>query len=394
MRRDRRNPVLPVLAWVGNVAFLAAIGSYLFDYVQGIDGMFEAGTDNIVGRDFTVFWSGAVLTAAGRLAELYDPVAFQAAMGGLFAYDALYYTWTHPPHALFAVFPLAALPYLWALAAWSLAGVAAYTTVIRKPAALCAPATFMCLLIGQTGLLVGAAYLGALALLRRRPMLAGVCIGLVSVKPHLGVLIPVALLAARAWRAFAGAALTVLAAVLLSALAFGWEAWRAWLVDALPHQASLSLPGSLTVSAFSGARTAGWPTWAAWLVQTPFTVLAVLATWWTFSRLRRGLVSETSAFGVLLLATTVATPYLFVYDLTLASPVVLAALAAWRCRAEKLRDLGECAVWLVVWMLPVLGMIIGSGFMAFSSVVLLAALLLVLRSAARGGDGIRAQATQ
>ncbi|MCY4097186.1 MAG: glycosyltransferase family 87 protein [Rhodospirillales bacterium] len=385
MRRDRRNPVLPALAWVGNLAFLAVIGSYLFTYFQAVDGMFEEGTGNVMGRDFVVFWSGAALSAGGQLAVLYDPEAFQAALGRLFAYDAPYYTWTHPPHMLFVVHPLAGLPYLWALAAWSLAGMAAYVAVIRKPAALCAPATFVNLLIGQTGLLIGAVYVGALALLRRRPMLAGLCIGLISVKPHLGVLIPVALLAARAWRTFATAVLTVLAAVVLSALAFGWESWRAWLVDALPHQSSLlaGFDGSIMVSAFSGARIAGLPAWAAWLVQAPFTAVAVLATWWAFSRLRRGSISATSASSVLLLSTVVATPYLFVYDLTLVSPVVLWAMAAWRHRAEKLRDLAELALWLAVWMVPALGMMIGSGVVPFVSVTLLAALLLTLWRSSR-----------
>ena len=391
MRRDRRHPVSSALAWVGNGAFLAVVGSYLFGYFSAVDGHFEEGADILVGRDFAVFWSAAVLTAGGHVSQLYDPGAFRAALGDLFAYDALYYTWTHPPHALLVVLPLAALPYLWALAAWSLAGVAAYLVVIRKPAVLCAPSTAWCLFFGQTGLLAGAALLGALALLRRHPVLAGVGIGLISVKPHLGVLIPVALVAARAWRTFASAALTVLGGMSLSVLAFGWEAWRVWLLDALPHQASLlaGFHSWTMVSAFSGARIAGWPTWAAWLAQAPFSLLAVLATWWAFSRLRRGLVSETSAFGVLLLATAIATPYLFVYDLALVSPVVLWALASWRRRAERLRDLGECALWLVVWTLPILGMMIGSGFVPVYSVVLLAALLLSLRHAARNGEFAR-----
>ena len=383
MRRDSRNPVLPTVAWVCNVAFLALIGWYLLGYFQTLDGLIEQATGNVIGRDFVVFWSAATLTTGGNLAELYDPEAFQAALGSLFSYEPPYYTWTHPPHMLLLVIPLAAVPYLWSLAAWSLVGLAAYMVVVRKPALLCAPATFTTLLLGQTGLLIGAVYLGALALLRRRPILSGICIGLIAVKPHLGVLIPVALVAAHAWCTFVSAALTVLALVTLSALTFGWEAWRAWLFDALPHQATFlaGFEGAILVSAFSGARIAGLPVWGAWLVQVPFTLIAVVATWWAFSGLRRGLVDETSAFAVLLLATVIATPYLYAYDLTLVSPVALYAMAAWRQRAERLRDLGEIAVWVAVWMLPVLGMMVGSGVVPFGSLALLAALLITLRRA-------------
>ena len=386
-RDDRRNRVLPILGWAGNIVFLAFIGFYLSVYFQNTEGVLD-NPDSAIGRDFVVFWSSAVLIADGQAGELYQPEAFRASLERLFAFDAPDYTFTHPPHMLFVVLPLAAFPYLWALAAWSLAGLAAYLAVVRRAALLGAPATFINLYIGQTGLLIGAAYFGALALLRRHPVLAGVCIGLISVKPHLGVLIPVALLAGRAWRTFASATLTVLGAVLLSALVFGWEAWRAWLFDALPHQASLMVgfDGPIMVSAFSGARIAGWPAWGAWLVQTPFTLVAVFATWWVFSRRRHGLVSDTSAMNVILLATAIATPYLFVYDLPLITPVVLSALAAWRRRAEKLRDLGELALWLVIWMLPVLWIAIGSGMAPVGSLALLAALLLTLWRAA-GEDG-------
>ena len=62
-----------------------------------------------------------------------------------------------------------------------------------------------------------------------REWLAGLVIGLLTIKPQLGVLIPLALIAGRYWRAIAGA---VLSSALLAALAyalFGIETWRAFL---------------------------------------------------------------------------------------------------------------------------------------------------------------------
>jgi len=55
-----------------------------------------------------------------------------------------------------------------------------------------------------TAALAGAALLS----LERRPILAGVFIGLLAIKPHLALLFPVALIAIGAWRTLLAAAVT------------------------------------------------------------------------------------------------------------------------------------------------------------------------------------------
>ena len=66
----------------------------------------------------------------------------------------------------------------------------------RLLGALAAPATGVNLIFGQTGFLAGGFMLGGLALAERRPIAAGVLLGLLAYKPQLGVLVPVALVAA------------------------------------------------------------------------------------------------------------------------------------------------------------------------------------------------------
>ena len=93
---------------------------------------------------------------------------------------------------------------------------------------LATSATFWCVSMGQNGLL-NAALLGAgLLMIPSRPALAGVCIGLLSYKPHLGLLIPFALAAAGLWRTFAVAAATTLALALVSIPLFGVSSWIAF----------------------------------------------------------------------------------------------------------------------------------------------------------------------
>src|SRR6185437_7428179 len=55
---------------------------------------------------------------------------------------------------------------------------------------------------------------------RRRPVLSGILFGLLAYKPQFGLLIPVALLMAGQWRAISAAALTVIALMAVTTLAF------------------------------------------------------------------------------------------------------------------------------------------------------------------------------
>lgn len=248
----------------------------------------------------------------GHALDLFDPVRLDALQDDLFGRVLPIRPWVHPPPMLLMVLPFASLPYAWALGAWSLLGLCAYVLAIGRVVLLVAPATYVNLLVGQTGLVVGALYLGALRLLERRPWVAGALIGLIAVKPHLGILIPVALLGARAWSALAASPLSACALAMLSGWAFGWEAWRLWFLQVLPYQtANLQVAGVIRgmPSALVGAYFLGLPAAVGWIVQLPFTAVGIGATWWALAGMRRGSVGADTAFAILLLSTSIAIPY-------------------------------------------------------------------------------------
>ena len=87
---------------------------------------------------------------------------------------------------------------------------------------------------GQNAFLTLALLLGGVGLLGRRDFAAGAILGLLSYKPQLALMVPVALLAARHWRALAGAAVSASFAVALSAATFGLAPWWDWLGHTLP----------------------------------------------------------------------------------------------------------------------------------------------------------------
>jgi len=70
-----------------------------------------------------------------------------------------------------------------------------------------APAAFVTLFAGQTGFLTAALFVAGMVTLRKHPLWAGVFFGLLTIKPQLGVALPVLLIAMREPRPLLGALL-------------------------------------------------------------------------------------------------------------------------------------------------------------------------------------------
>src|SRR6185437_1201237 len=191
--------------------------------------------------DFFALWSYAKIAIAHAPAELYDPAALHAAQVALGMEPGQQNPFPYPPSFLLILWPLGFFSYLSAYALWIAASFALYlwATVERSARALTtaiailAPTSTIMLVAGQSGFLAGALAIGGLRLIRTRPILAGVLLGLLSYKPQLWLLVPVALIAARAWRTIAAIGMTIAALVALTSIAFGWSIWPAWLA-ALP----------------------------------------------------------------------------------------------------------------------------------------------------------------
>jgi len=133
--------------------------------------------------------------------------------------------------------------------------------------------------------------------------------------------VPIALIAGGAWRAALSATLTALALVAVSGAAFGWPLWldlpRALLglSDFVGTSANLD-HFSPTVAA--GARLLGAGAGVAYAAQAVAALLAAACVWSAF---RAGFTRRATA--VLLIATPLATPYAFAYDLPMVGYAVL-----------------------------------------------------------------------
>lgn len=286
--------------------------------------------------DFHPLWVSGVLAHEGQGIVNYDGAALHARQVATGIDDHHVNPFPYPPTLLLMLAPLGALPLpvaYWLFigftaACFLLAMTAGRWTDFRWPLiGAAAPATGIAIIAGQSGLLTGALMVGGFRAATNRPILAGALFGLLTVKPQLGVLIPVALIAARQWQAIAAAvAAAVLMGVATSA-AFGWQIWADWLAY-LPAYADQFAREStqnehLMPTLTANLRMLGVPDGIARAAQG---TLALLAGIWVWRSSRNGLGPRATL--VLATACFLATPHAFVYDLPLLTGALLLFVAS------------------------------------------------------------------
>jgi hypothetical protein len=310
-----------------------------------------------VGLDFIAPYSAGRLLREGRPAAAYDDQAIAAAESAVAGTPIKGLRWPYPPGNLALAGALASLPYLAALIVWlglSLLGlgVVVWRLSGRLAAALLlplVPAVSYACMTGQTGVAAAALAGGGFLLLPLHPMVAGILLGLVTLKPQIALLLPVCLLAARETRALAWLLAT---AVLLSGLGLafgGWATMAAFLASAggmLSHVAATPDLVARMPTVFIGLLGAGCPAYLAAAGQALATAVAAILVYRVWRQSREPLPRILAWAS----AMPLAAPYVFDYDLAvLALPLACFA-------ASPARAFGgiEIAVVTLLWALPVL----------------------------------------
>jgi alpha-1,2-mannosyltransferase len=188
--------------------------------------------------------------------------------------------------------------------------------------ALAFPAVFVNLGHGHNGFLTAALIGAALVNLDRRPLLAGVLLGLLVYKPQFGTMFPLVLAATGRWRSFAAAAATVGGLALVTTLAFGIPVWDAFLASTHFTRAVVLEAGETgwekIQSVFSVVRMWGGPVVLAYAVQCAVTAMLAGTLVWLW----RAQVDFPLKAAALIIAALLATPYSLDYDMTALAPAI------------------------------------------------------------------------
>src|ERR1043165_6954565 len=195
-----------------------------------------------IPTDFVNVWSAGRLALEGHPALAWDWDVQKRIQVDLLGQSFVgHFAWHYPPPFLFVAAFLAQFPYAVAFIGWALVSFVPYLVAMRaivgRPfgwlLAAAFPVVLTNTLVGQNGFLTAALVGGMLVLLPTRPILSGICLGLLSYKPQYGLLFPLVLIAASQWTVF------VTAGVVAAAMAAG-----AWLALWPPSGGGVFLPAA------------------------------------------------------------------------------------------------------------------------------------------------------
>jgi hypothetical protein len=315
------------------------------------------------GHDFVNLWMGATTVSTGGPAThgWFDNAIYNPMLQTILGTNGVDYYWSYPPHILLLLWPFGLMPYLAAYLAWCAAGFAAYYAVcctkLERDELLfvaAAPAVAMAILNGQTGLFTSALLVLGLTNLDRRPVLAGIAFGCLTVKPQLGLLLPLMLLLTGRWRTILAACGTTIALAAATALWFGFDTWIQFFTKIMPQQRGLLDTGDGLLLASSVApllsmRFLRVPLEVAWAIQFAVSAVAAGAVIWTYWKRRDPLLST----ALLVTATFLFAPYTLGYDM----PIVawLAVLLARRSDNTRFDHYLAVAAWALPIAMPVIG---------------------------------------
>jgi hypothetical protein len=280
--------------------------------------------------DSIALWTWARFLVEHPATAMYDPSILHAGQAAAGLEPSQYYPFAYPPSFLLVLWPMGLLPSGAAYGALLVLSLPLYLWATvgkrwRSPmtlAALIVPTTAISIVAGQTGFLASALLIGGLRLAGRRPILAGLLLGLLTYKPQIGLLVPVALVSAKLWRCAASACATFLLLSAVTSAAFGPGIWIAWFAAIPGFSSQVAAEGGrilhLMPTVMSTLLQIGASPTAARLAQGAATIAVMGVVWASF---RAG--PTRLAAATLLVGTLLATPYAFLYDMPIVATAVL-----------------------------------------------------------------------
>ena len=299
----------------------------------------------MAARDYTDMWAAGHLVVLGQGDTLFDLAAFNAALHAMFGAGFPHQVWPYPPPILLLAVPLSLLPLLPGFLLYTVGTATLLWMALRCgglarsacAAVLLSPALADNALAGQNGSLTAALLFGGLFLVERRPVLAGVILGALVIKPQLGMLVPLCLIASGNWRALLALVTSASLLIAASALLFGIDAWIGFFVHTRPMIAAIleapwrALPAQQNfASPLMAARSVGASMAVAYGLQTAVMLLCGAVAWRTWRTPEFGRIPRVALTGLLAVA---AAPWVHTYDMIPLS-VAVAVLATTTSRSS------------------------------------------------------------
>lgn len=304
-------------------------------------GLFDR-AGNIKFQDFIQFPISARLITQHRAQHLYNDEVLNDQIRTIAGRDThVFLRYFYGPQVALAFVPLARLSFLTQAAIWMALSLLLYFVCIhllwkscpalrahRGLVAICAiayPALFHFFVRGQISAPILVCFtLAYFSFEKDSPWLAGIALGFLVFKPQFLIAIPLVLLLARSWAAFAGLVISAASQLAFALLYFGSSVMRSYFATLL-HSAGQPATTELTFSPIQMHSLRSffvllipWPTavLVCYLVSSIAVIALATAVWKSSSSLA-------IRFSALILAAVLVNPHIYIYDLLALAPALL-----------------------------------------------------------------------
>jgi Glycosyltransferase family 87 len=271
--------------------------------------------------DFDAFHIIATRVWLGDVDEAYEftklVVMQREVSGGI----GSFMPWTYPPQFNLLLAPFALIPIGIAYFLFTSLTLTFYIVVLRSVAGghfmllliILFPAIAITLACGQNAFLT-AGLIGLVCLFfEERPIVAGLALGLMVIKPHLAIAFAVYAVLRRSWTVVITAGAVVLITSAVCTVAFGTQIWLGFLKSL--HDSSIFLergyyPLYRMISFYAALRTTGLSAWSAFLGQGFIALLALGII--PFALYRK--MPARFSLGLTAIVSICISPYAYDYD--------------------------------------------------------------------------------
>ncbi len=288
-----------------------------------------------IDRDFVNYWIASRLVLDNQHADLFSgQERYFAHLTTAFGADYPWRNWSYPPHYLLLTLPLATMSFGVAMVAFLGVSLVLFFHSVwcfgRKAnaptALLLIPFCISNIFFSQNGFLISAMMLYGLAFRRSHPLMAGVAFALLTVKPQLGLLVPILLIAERRYATIAATVAVTAVLVSITIVLWGFDVWRGYFSNNLPYQSEVMMSHEgvflhMMPTIFGVLRSLGTEATISLHVHMAWAlgvfVVFVVSLW--------RLTSDNDRAFSLLLASFLFSPYSLAYDM--GALVAVAAIA-------------------------------------------------------------------
>ena len=304
------------------IAMLAAIAIFCLMGSTIFNGYVIDGNGLMLGRDFLNMWHYGIAAFAENPGAYYDFDIYNARLDTLVA-EYPDQNWSYPPHFMLIAAPFGLFGYNVALAlitSFSVLGfwyfvVSDFENSTYRKSIWLMPAFLFALICGQLSVLLAAIFIVIYRNIDSRPILAGILIALLTIKPQVGFLFPLFLIATQRWSVLLSASIATIVFIGASILIYGVEIWEIFLFSQVGEQSDLMfhshpLTRGLMPSIAANLGIIGIGKSAALSLHFGIALVAIAAMVWCCVRSDDRFLQ----YAVFITTCFIATPYLMAYD--------------------------------------------------------------------------------